>query len=61
MGTLKEQMQRAIQLNKTKYEQRKEFKIFRCKSCGRNVRIPKGKGKIQVTCPVCGNKTIHRT
>ena len=46
---------------KMKYDQRKLFKIFRCKSCGRIVRIPKGKGKIEVTCPVCGSKTIHKT
>lgn len=46
---------------KMKYDQRKLFEIFKCKSCGRIVRVPKGKGKIEVTCPVCGNKTIHRT
>ena len=44
-----------------KFEQRKEYKIFKCKSCGRTVRVPKGKGKIEVTCPICGNKTIHKT
>ena len=50
-----------INLNKLKFEQRKEYKIFKCKSCGRNIRIPRGKGKIEVTCPACGNKTRHRT
>ena len=45
---------------KMKVEQRKEYKIFKCKSCGRIVRVPKGKGKIEVTCPICGNKTIHK-
>lgn len=48
-------------LNKMKFEQRKEYKIFKCKSCGRNIRVPRGKGKIEVTCPACGNKTRHRT
>lgn len=50
-----------INLNKLKFEQRKEYKIFKCKSCGRNIRVPRGKGKIEVTCPACGNKTRHRT
>lgn len=50
-----------IKLNKMRYEQRKEFRIFKCKSCGRSVRVPKGKGKIEVTCPVCGHKEVHRS
>lgn len=50
-----------VKLNKMRYEQRKEFRIFKCKSCGRSVRVPKGKGKIEVTCPVCGHKEVHRS
>lgn len=50
-----------LNLDKMKFDQRKEYKIFRCKKCGRNIRVPRKKGKIEVTCPVCGNKTIHRT
>lgn len=48
-------------INKMKYDMRKDYKIFRCKVCGRNIRVPRGKGKIEVTCPVCNNKTVHRT
>lgn len=44
-----------------KMDQRKDYKIFKCKGCGRNIRVPRGKGKIEVTCPMCGKKTIHRT
>lgn len=50
-----------VNLNRVKFDQRKDYKIFRCKKCGRNIRVPRKKGKIEVTCPVCGNKTIHRT
>lgn len=50
-----------MKLNKMRYEQRKEFRIFKCKSCGRNIRVPKGKGKIEVTCPVCGHKEVRRS
>ena len=48
-------------INKMKYDMRKDYKIFKCKVCGRNIRVPRGKGKIEVTCPVCKNKTVHRT
>lgn len=50
-----------VKMTKFKFQQRKEYKIFKCKSCGRNIRVPRKKGKIEVTCPLCGNKTIHRT
>lgn len=50
-----------MQTTKIKFEQRKDYKIFKCKGCGRNIRVPRGKGKIEVTCPMCGRKTIHRT
>ncbi len=50
-----------IETTRIKMEQRKHYKIFKCKGCGRNIRIPRGKGKIEVTCPMCGKKTIHRT
>lgn len=50
-----------METTKIKFEQRKDYKIFKCKGCGRNIRVPRGKGKIEVTCPMCGRKTIHRT
>lgn len=50
-----------LETTRIKMEQRKDYKIFKCKGCGRNIRVPRGKGKIEVTCPMCGNKTIHRT
>lgn len=50
-----------IHLNKMRFEQRKTHRIFKCKKCGKNIRIPKGKGKIEVRCPNCCNRSIHRT
>ena len=56
-----ESLKEAFSFYKLKYDQRKEYNIFKCKSCGRKVRVPRGKGKIEVTCPICGNKKICRT
>ncbi len=39
----------------------KNYKVLVCKGCGRKIRVPRGKGKIEVTCPICGDKSIHRT
>ncbi|MDO4749714.1 MAG: hypothetical protein Q4A39_02610 [Eubacteriales bacterium] len=37
-------------------EQSKEYKFFTCPSCKNKLRVPRGKGKIQVTCPRCGER-----
>mgnify|MGYP000000751170 FL=1 len=39
---------------RVKMEQRRKYKIFRCPSCGIKLRVPRGKGKIKVTCRQCG-------
>lgn len=32
----------------------KEHRYFKCPNCGQQLRVPKGKGKINVTCRGCG-------
>ena len=39
----------------------KQWKFYRCKQCGVTIRVPKGKGQIEITCPKCGYKFIERT
>ena len=46
---------------KQRWSQRKTHKFFKCKQCGVTIRVPKGKGQIEITCPKCGNKFIERT
>ena len=41
-------------LKRTCFDQRKEYAFFRCPGCGRTVRVPKGKGRIRITCRHCG-------
>ena len=38
----------------TRLKNRKKYRYFRCPSCGQQLRVPKGKGKITVTCRSCG-------
>jgi len=44
-----------------KIKNRKHFKYFKCSFCGQKIRVPRGKGKIKVTCPKCKNTTIKNT
>lgn len=41
--------------------QRKDYVFFRCPSCKAMLRVPRGKGKIRVTCRKCGNAFERRT
>ena len=46
---------------KLQWRDRKTHRYFRCKQCGALVRVPKGKGQIEITCTKCGNKFIEKT
>lgn len=37
------------------------YKIFKCPRCKQKLRVPRGKGKIQISCKRCGNEFIKRT
>ena len=39
----------------------KEHRYFICPKCRQPVRVPKGKGKISITCPKCSEKFIKKT
>ncbi|MCD8129371.1 MAG: hypothetical protein LUD54_07340, partial [Oscillospiraceae bacterium] len=42
-------------------KQRRDYVFFRCPSCKAMLRVPRGKGRIRVTCRKCGNAFEKRT
>lgn len=46
---------------KDKFGQRKTHKFVKCKSCKKTLRLPKHKGKLNVTCPYCKTHFIVNT
>ena len=36
-------------------------KLYRCPKCHQTIRVPKGRGKIAITCPKCRFEFIKRT
>ena len=46
---------------KKQWEQRKIYRFFRCPKCKQKVRVPKGRGKICITCPKCKEEFLKRS
>ncbi len=38
-----------------------DFKVYMCPECRQKLRVPKGKGKIEISCSKCGKKFIKRS
>ena len=49
---------------KKKYNHFKEMqthKFYKCPNCSQQLRVPRGRGKIEITCPKCKNNFIKKT
>ena len=57
LGTVR----RHIRFRKVKHSQRKDYKFFVCPTCRTNLRVPKGKGKVNITCTKCGTRFRGKT
>lgn len=42
-------------------EEEKTHAFFRCPQCGKELRVPKGKGKIKIRCPNCSHEFIRKS
>ncbi len=50
-----------FRIQKERWVQRDSYKFFKCPSCGTTLRVPRGKGKINVVCRKCGNSFRGKT
>jgi ribosomal protein S27E len=46
---------------KIRHESAGTHKFFKCPGCKNTLRVPKGKGKVYVTCPRCGERFVKNT
>ncbi|WMJ86639.1 hypothetical protein [Anaerocolumna sp. MB42-C2] len=45
----------------TRRMQKKNYHVYVCPTCKQKIRVPKGKGKICITCPKCKAEFIRRS
>lgn len=48
-------------LRKRKWSERKTHRFYRCPNCKGTLRVPRGKGKIKITCPTCRHQIVKKT
>ena len=41
--------------------QDKEHRYYKCPSCSKTLRVPRGRGRIEITCPHCKRKFVKKT
>jgi len=46
---------------KSVFSQRRFYHFYRCPSCNQRIRIPRGKGKIEISCPKCRTTFIKKS
>lgn len=53
--------EKAVVDAQARFRDRKVHRYYRCKSCKTYLRVPRGKGKINIKCPKCGSQFVKKT
>ena len=46
---------------KDQWDNRKVYHYYRCPQCHQKLRVPRGRGRIQISCPRCGTQFIKKS
>lgn len=42
------------------FEELQNYKHLKCPRCSQKIRIPRGRGKVSITCPGCGERFVRK-
>lgn len=59
--SLKASFLRKFQREKEIFSQRRFYHFYRCPHCRQRIRIPRGKGRIEIRCPKCSQTFIKKS
>ncbi len=59
--TIKDRVDRKFQDLKDQWANRKVYHYYRCPKCRQKLRVPRGRGRIQISCPRCGTQFIKKS
>ena len=59
--SLQNQAKDWLACQKLRFDQRKVYRYFKCPHCKQSIRVPRGRGRISITCPKCGTSFIKKS
>ena len=59
--TLKDRVDNKFKGWKEQWANRKVYHYYRCPQCRQKLRVPRGRGRIQISCPRCGTQFIKKS
>ena len=59
--TLRYQITRKSTARRQRAAQKRYYRFYKSPRCGVTTRVPKGKGKIRITCPRCGESFVRKS
>lgn len=48
-------------IRKARFQKRRQYHYYRCPHCGQQLRVPRGRGKISITCPKCSTQFTKKS
>ncbi len=50
-----------LQNARLRFADRKTHRYYKCPQCKKRLRVPRGRGKINITCPQCGTQFVRKS
>ena len=59
--TFKENLASGWRSKRSQWASRKQYRYYTCPQCKQKLRVPRGRGRIQISCPRCGTQFIKKS